>query len=252
LRDDPDLEGSDVSVQSVNKGVVLLSGSAESLSDHLDAVSTAASVPGVRRVASEVKSPDAVADADIRRTATADAPAKADARGTVDTAAGEAKGAVKATTGAASDMWITSAVKLRLLADDNTPALAINVDTRDGAVTLFGAVPSEAAKKAAEEDARKVSGVKTIKNELQVVSEAKQEAVEAKDEEIQQAVETSINKRPELENVDVEVKNGVVRLSGTVPSENDRLAAAVAARSTAGVRAVLTDDVKMDGKERSS
>ena len=60
---------------------------------------------------------------------------------------------------AASDMWITSATKMRLLADPRTPALDINVDTRAGIVTLFGIVPSQDAKAAAADDARKVSGV---------------------------------------------------------------------------------------------
>jgi osmotically-inducible protein OsmY len=37
-------------------------------------------------------------------------------------------------------MWITSATKMRLLADSQPPALDINVDTREGIVTLFGIV----------------------------------------------------------------------------------------------------------------
>ena len=40
-----------------------------------------------------------------------------------------------------SDMWITSAAKVRLIADDQTPATEINVDTRNGVVTIFGIVP---------------------------------------------------------------------------------------------------------------
>ena len=60
----------------------------------------------------------------------------------------------------ASDMWITSATKMRLLADSQTPALDINVDTLAGVVTLFGIVPLQEAKAAAEADAHKVSGVK--------------------------------------------------------------------------------------------
>jgi osmotically-inducible protein OsmY len=45
--------------------------------------------------------------------------------------------------------------------------------------------------------------------------------------------------------VDAEVKNGVVRLTGKVASEDQRLAAAVAARSTPGVRAVH-DELRID------
>lgn len=52
---DPVVDGSGVSVASVNKGVVLLSGTAKSIDAHLKAVEVASKVPGVRRVASEVK-----------------------------------------------------------------------------------------------------------------------------------------------------------------------------------------------------
>jgi osmotically-inducible protein OsmY len=43
----------------------------------------------------------------------------------------------------------------------------------------------------------------------------------------------------------VEVKNGVVRLTGTVPSGARRLEAAVAARAVPGVRAV-EDDLRLE------
>ena len=49
------IDGSGISVASVNKGVVLLSGNAKSIDAHLRAVEVASKVPGVRRVASEVK-----------------------------------------------------------------------------------------------------------------------------------------------------------------------------------------------------
>ena len=52
---DPVVDGSGISVASINKGVVLLSGNAKSIDAHLKAVEIASNVPGVRRVASEVK-----------------------------------------------------------------------------------------------------------------------------------------------------------------------------------------------------
>ncbi len=52
---DPVVDGSGISVASVNKGVVLLAGTAKSLDAHVKAVEVARQVPGVRRVASEVK-----------------------------------------------------------------------------------------------------------------------------------------------------------------------------------------------------
>ena len=119
---------------------------------------------------------------------------------------------------------------------------------RDGVVTLFGIVPSEGAKKAAEANARKVSGVKDVRNELQVVADAKRDAVDAKDDDIERGVEQALAKSEQVDEdgIDVSVKDGIVRLTGSVDSESDRLAAGFAARSTPGVRAVLVEDLRVE------
>ena len=49
---------SNISVQSVDKGTVLLAGTADNLTAHLQAIETTKSVPGVRAVRSEIQSPD--------------------------------------------------------------------------------------------------------------------------------------------------------------------------------------------------
>lgn len=168
---DPSLKSSHISVQSVNKGVVLLGGTAKTLSAHLRAVEVVAIMPSVQRVVSEIQSPEALADAEIWREST-------------PLPSGEGYGVWDT----ASDMWITSAIKMRLLANSQTPALDINVDTWGGVVTLFGIVSSQEAKAAAETDARKVSGVKHVENQLQVVASAKQAAGKVRDEEVERAV----------------------------------------------------------------
>jgi hyperosmotically inducible protein len=223
LRADPALRDSQIAVPSVHQGVVRLAGTAKTLSAHRRAVEVVAHVPGVRRVASEVHSPDTLADAEIWREPTPHPP-------------GEAYGVWEA----ASDMWITSETKMRLLADSQTPALDINVDTQAGVVTLFGIVPSQNAKTAAAADARQVSGVKRVVNDLQVVASAKQAAVKARDEELARAVKQAFEP-PAFKDISVEVKNGVVRLTGTVVSGAQRLEAAMAARAIPGVRAVKDD-----------
>ena len=223
LRGDPSLRDSQIAVQSVNQGVVQLAGTAPTLSAHRRAVEVVARVPGVRRVASEVHSPDTLADAEIWREPTPHQPR-------------EAYGVREA----ASDMWITSETKMRLLADSQTPALDINVDTQAGVVTLFGIVPSQNAKTAAAADARQVSGVKRVVNDLQVVASAKQAAVKARDEELARAVQQAFEPAA-FKDISVEVKNGVVRLTGTVVSGAQRLEASMAARAIPGVRAVKDD-----------
>jgi len=224
LKADTTLKDSSITVRSVNNGVVLLGGTAKTLTDHLSAVEVAAHVRGVRHVSSEIQSPDSLADKEIWRERPAQ---KSEADyGAVD---------------ASRDLWITSMAKMRLLADAETPALDINVDTRDGVVTLFGMVPGQDAKRAAEADVRKVSGVRSVRNELQVVASAKQPAVKAQDADVQRDVEKGLQDRVALKDVDVEVKNCVARLTGTVPSGMQRLEAAVVARSTTGVCSVQDD-----------
>lgn len=224
LQADPSLKSSSISVQSVNNGVVLLGGTAKTVTNHLSAVEVAASVPGVRRVASEIQSPDTLADAEIMREYSSN-PA--------NTAPG--------VSGTARDMWITSATKMRLLADRKTPALDINVDTRAGVVTLFGIVPSQQAKASAEADAHKVSGVRQVHNELQVVPRAIQEVVKVRDDTLQKDVKRAFENHDDLKDINVEVKNCVARLTGTVQNDLQRLQAAVVARSTQGVCSVKDD-----------
>lgn len=225
LAEDPELRDSHVAVQSVNAGVVLLSGEAASLSAHLQAIENAWNVAGVRRVASEITSTDKLADAEIHR----DRPA--------------APGATAGVSQTLSDSLVTTAVKLELLADSRTPGLDINVDTAAGRVTLFGTVPSATAKTAATEDANKVRGVKSVDNALQVVAEAKADTVAARDDETQQRAQERLTRAPGLTGakVSVQVENGIARLTGTVSDEEERLLAAVTARGTAGVRAVKDD-----------
>ena len=231
LQGDASLKESSISVKSVNKGVVLLSGTAKTLSAHLRAVETAAWVPGVERVASEIKSPDTLADAEIWREPTPK-PSRTEYR----------------MWDSASDIWITSVTKMTLLTDSRTPALDINVETRAGVVTLFGIVHSQEAKDAAAADARKVSGVKRVVNELQVVASAKQAAVKVRDEDIESDVKKAFEKA-DFKDIGVAVKNGVVRLTGTVPTGARRLEAAALARSIQGVRAVK-DELRLETAKR--
>ncbi|MEO5658086.1 MAG: BON domain-containing protein [Nitrospiria bacterium] len=67
-----------------------------------------------------------------------------------------------------SDATITASIKTRLLADTRTDGLKIDVDTTSGVVYLKGNVDSKDEVTAAEAIAKKVEGVKSVKNELHV------------------------------------------------------------------------------------
>lgn len=66
------------------------------------------------------------------------------------------------------DMTITAAVSASLGKDPDLSALKINVDTRNGAVTLNGTAPSQAAVDKASAIAKAIKGVSSVDNKLQV------------------------------------------------------------------------------------
>jgi osmotically-inducible protein OsmY len=67
-----------------------------------------------------------------------------------------------------SDAAITAAVKVKLAADAEISALKIDVDTKDGVVTLSGSVTSAALTEKASTIAKSVAGVKEVKTNLRV------------------------------------------------------------------------------------
>jgi len=234
LKADPGLDNSSISVKSVNKGVVLLSGKAASWNDNVRALHIVSGKPGVVRMVSEIDVRDEITDGDFKLEADAKPPAKADAK---------PEAAKPGAGGVLSDLWITSTAKIKLAADSRTPALDINVDTVDGTVTLFGMVPSKESKSAAQEIVQSVSGVKRVENKLEVVDTGRQDTVQARDEEVQENVKKALKDRGIQENasIGVEVSNGVVRLTGKVPTWERGLSAVYSARSVPGVRSVRND-----------
>jgi len=65
-----------------------------------------------------------------------------------------------------ADDKLTSMVLTGLKADKELNPLRIDVDTRDGVVTLSGSVPTAAAKARASEIAKNVKDVKSVNNQL--------------------------------------------------------------------------------------
>lgn len=284
---DPELRSSSIDVQSVNNGVVLLGGSTDTLLAHLEAIRTASSVDGVRRVETEAETGDRLYDeklwhdadtarekgvidraADATRD-TGDAIASA-GRATGDAIAGAAGtvrdsaknaadetadatrdardstvGAAEDTSDAMSDAWITTSTKTRLLADPDTPAMSINVDTEDGVVTLFGTVPSEQARSAAIAHAKAANGNGTVRDELTIdPTAAGDDAAERPtDDQLAASVRQELGEKNKFASadIDVDVDDGIAKLTGTAPTHEIKMAAATTARSIDGVRAVKNE-----------
>ncbi|MDH3589556.1 MAG: BON domain-containing protein [Gammaproteobacteria bacterium] len=70
------------------------------------------------------------------------------------------------------DGSITAAVKTRLIRSKYVSAASVDVDTREGIVTLNGKVDTYIAREQAEELASDTNGVKSVVNKLEVMPES--------------------------------------------------------------------------------
>lgn len=140
-----DLDSSDIDVTTDN-GAVTLTGDVNNAAARSAAETAARSVAGVTNVNNRLS---------LSNTRVASG-----------SGAESTGGAVVATgdnaTQAMSDTWITTKIKSVLLADSEAKGLDINVDTKDGVVTLEGELSSQAAIDHVKALASDVEGVKRV------------------------------------------------------------------------------------------
>ena len=166
------------------------------------------------------------------------APLTAGAQDKMDKAVDKTKEVAKDTKVAVTDSWLTSKAKIALFSDDRVKGSQVKVETKDGVVHLRGKVDSAEAKAAAESVAKGIDGVKSVKNDLQVVSPGARKAVDAKDADIAKAVESRLSRESDLKKIDVRADSGVVTLTGEVPTISASAKASEVARGVDGVRSV--------------
>ena len=142
-----------------------------------------------------------------------------------------------------NDSWLTAKAKIALAADSRVKGRQIEVETTEGRVVLRGKVDSDEAKRAAEGITAGLDGVKTVKNELQVVAPSTRDAVEEKDEAITGRVKAYFAKDTHLKNADIDVQTnaGVVSLTGEVRNLMTSAHASWTAWQVPGVKAVKND-----------
>jgi hyperosmotically inducible periplasmic protein len=134
-----------------------------------------------------------------------------------------------------SDAWITSKVTARMTADPEVNPFEIDVDTTDGVVRLSGMVETETQRSEAVEIARNTEGVKRVDNDIQIGEPTLRENID--DAWISTKVKSKLVADPDINkfNIDVDVLQGVVTLSGTVKTTYARANAEELARRTEGV-----------------
>lgn len=142
-----------------------------------------------------------------------------------------------------NDSFLTAKTKIALAADGRVKGRQIDVATTKGVVMLRGKVDSDTAKSAAEDIAKKLDGVKSVKNDLEVVAPSKREAVEEKDEAITARVKEQFAKDSHLKkaNIAVQTNAGVVSLTGEVSNIMTSADASWTAWFVPGVKSVKND-----------
>jgi osmotically-inducible protein OsmY len=227
---------------SAHNGVVTLRGTVQSQETKQQALTLARSVQGVTSVDDELT---------VKTASTV--PASSAAEGKPQDTAG--------TAGRADDPaqpgWITTKIQAQYFLDDDIKPWNVDVTTAAGGiVTLEGAVDDAEAKAEALRIARETEGVTRVEDRLRVKSEAAAGApTDAKDpaglDQPDAWLTAKIQAKYFLDDdvkgrrIDVDTRNGVVTLKGTVASESERRQAVALARNTDGVRDV-TDQLTLD------
>ncbi|HEX7114061.1 MAG TPA: BON domain-containing protein [Steroidobacter sp.] len=143
-----------------------------------------------------------------------------------------------------SDPALTARVKAALIGNEEIESGRIDIQTQEGIVQLSGFVDSDEMKQAAGQAAREVPGVREVRNQL-VVQQSDRTIGEATDDTVIAAkVKSQLASESGLEtasDVDVEVSQGVVQLSGFVSSEDQKSEAEHIARGVSGVTDVRND-----------
>ena len=147
-----------------------------------------------------------------------------------------------------NDTWMTAKTKIALFADPRIKGSEINVETSQGSVIIRGKVDSDEAKQATEGIIKGIDGVKSVKNELQVVAPAKREAIDDKDGWITIRVIAKIANDYSLigAGIHAQTNAGVVSLSGEVSSLMTSAHASWTVWQVPGVKSVKNDLTVME------
>jgi hyperosmotically inducible protein len=140
------------------------------------------------------------------------------------------------------DDVITARVEGRLARTPDVSATKIDVDTLNSAVTLRGEVESDQERQTAEQVARSTEGVTSVSNQLTIAGETEQpsEGGPFSDAWIQTKLTSKLASDPQVRkrNIDIDVEDGSVTLSGIVESEEAKKRAEQVAKDTEGVQDV--------------
>jgi hyperosmotically inducible protein len=143
-----------------------------------------------------------------------------------------------------TDVALTSEVRDALVDGGITKVGDVQIETRDGVVQLSGFIDSQSAQELALSAAKNVQGVKSVRNDLVVRAESPTVVEKKEDAVIEAKVRKELQQQPDVRvarDINVEVSEGVVQLSGFVPTVEDKNRAADVVAAVAGVKDVRND-----------
>lgn len=249
----PELKPWNIDIDTSTDGVVTLSGSVDSAGDRGEVVRIARSTEGVTRVEDRLR---------VKGEA-------ASTTGTIERSAARVGEGV-------TDGWITAKIQSRYFLDDDVKGRNINVDTTGGVVTLRGTVSSQTERSQALAIARNTDGVREVHADLQIVpgdrdttdavkrsardaGRKMNDAADAAGRKAGAAVATAgqkiddawittklqskffIHDEIQAHKIDVDTRDGVVTMTGTVPTLAAKEAAGYLASETRGVTRVVNN-----------
>src|SRR5687767_6367246 len=148
---------------------------------------------------------------------------------------------------AQTDAGITTNVKTKLAADDTVKAYQVDVDTRNGVVTLSGNVESAAAKDQAIMIARQTDGVRDVIDQIRV-GEAAATAGTYRDNDVDVDVDVDDDLEAKARAGAAEVKEESREAAAKAGDATDRAGAAITdAAITSAVKAKFLADTTVKG-----
>lgn len=142
-----------------------------------------------------------------------------------------------------ADSNLTTAVGTKLSLDPEIDRYRIDIDTVNGVVTLRGSVANADQRSDAERIVEGSEGVREVVNHLEIEPASRTPSAQFEDAWIVAMISSKLAVDPEVHsrNVDVDVRAGVVTLSGIVETDIAKTEAGDLARSVDGVERVVNE-----------
>ena len=137
-----------------------------------------------------------------------------------------------------TDSVLTAKAKIALFADEQVKGRLITVETVNGVVILRGKIDSSESRARASFLVEALTGVKRVRNDLQVGSLGDRPPVIADDADITRRVQARLSQEASLSHVAVRTNGGTVALTGAVATIDVSARASDLTRSVPGVRAI--------------